>query len=319
MRILILTLFASLILISCKSKYKDYVSEDVYNNTEEQKEDPLIEENLIDENLIKMLENKNVGRAIITIADLDNEEQRETVYKNALENVHTLLIQQIGERYYTEEKDRKSLMNNYYQKQDDINETHYEEFKQRIENEVNLVGAELTSSETYKTTSIFSDVTSELICLVLDEIIPVPIRSGRKSEGVSDIIESGLCITAFSAMLEPLDQYFKEYAIIHSVNNILVTEHYRNNIMQLATAEDILTTEITEVFKREYFFGWLESMAELKLSMIGKFKAGFDLSRYFQIILNYNEKTIEVYLPEPQILSSETDFEIKNIVTTQVG
>lgn len=312
-----------LILISCESKYGDYVPEDETEDVEGRKYKPILTKELVDKKLIASLELKKVGASIITIADLEDKQKREDLYINTLENVHISLIKQIGEVYLEEESDRQLLLENYYNKQAIINEKHYEVFASRVAAEVDFTGKELTSSETYKTTSIFSDVTSQLICFVLDEIVPLPIRSGRKpGNGIKDILESGLCVTAFGAMLEPLDQYFEEYAIIHSVNDLLITEHRRENIMQMATAEDIFAVDIRETFNREYFFGLFDSEAELKLNMSGKFKAGFDLNEYFQMIFNYETKVIEIYLPEPKILTSETDFEIKNIdngLVMQIG
>lgn len=271
---------------------------------------------VINKEFLKTIDNQDIPNTVAKISYEPNEDKREELYKSALVDLHEALFERVGDEYYKNEAEQKALLDNYRIKQDFITERHYEMFDSLASREVDFSGRSFTSKESYKTTSIFSEVTSQLICFVLDEITPgIPIRSGKKpkGEGLDAAIQGGICTYIFNEMLKPLNQYFEEYAIINAVKTMFVNEHQRNEIMELATAKDVISVTVEDEYEREFLWGWASSKANINMQVTGTFKAGFDLEKYYNVSFNNQNNIINIGLPEPEILSTETDFTVNSI------
>ena len=89
-------------------------------------------------------------------------------------------------------------------------------------------------------------------------------------------------------------------------------DHFRESIAEIATVQDIIPDIKTKRTKTQEI-GIFKSTAELKVISSARVKAGVDIMKYFNYIVDSKSKTLVVTVAEPKILSVEIDSKVDNM------
>lgn len=163
----------------------------------------------------------------------------------------------------------------------------------------------------YSSVDKFAEVASANITFILNTFM------GFITHGVANQITLAAATKPFQIMLYqallPIAEEMRNQALLldHINARIKIKEHLRRLIAQLATVEDTFTTEEEIHPTRKFLF--FKSQADIICQSTARVKAGFDLSKKFLIDIDPQAKSVNVYLPDSEILSFDVYTKYKSI------
>lgn len=166
----------------------------------------------------------------------------------------------------------------------------------------------------------FSESIASVSCkLVSVANLSVPVKIAQGT--LKTIVIDKKCKTFLTKYIEPLSDKLREKGIVKDTSIIVskLESRVRASIVKLASAQDTITFEIDQTEKRNYDLWKIEfsRVSKLDAKIKATIIAGFDLSSYAMQV-DHNKRTLDIHLPEPSIIASNTDIDFQE-PSTELG
>ncbi len=157
-----------------------------------------------------------------------------------------------------------------------------------------------------KVTEIFEEVASNYTCFMLNKVLAAVIRTRNGNILARGADVQNPCSIAMGEALRPLVSRMRERAAIEdfSESKGLFQEKVENVIGELATIEIRDKKGINKNLQTT-IWGVNVSETDVEITALSILKVGFRLNEYFDLQLDEQNKTVNITLPEPEILSHE--------------
>ena len=157
-----------------------------------------------------------------------------------------------------------------------------------------------------KVTEIFEEVASNYTCFMLNKVMAAVIRTRNGNILARGADVQNPCSIAMGEALRPLVGRMRERAAIEDFSRSrgLFQEKVENVIGELATIEIRDKKGISKNLQTTVW-GMNVSETDVEITALSILKVGFRLNEYFDLQLNEQAKTVQITLPEPEILSHE--------------
>ncbi|WP_116126531.1 DUF4230 domain-containing protein [Lewinella sp. IMCC34183] len=157
-----------------------------------------------------------------------------------------------------------------------------------------------------KVTEIFEEVASNYTCFMVNKVLAAVIRTRNGNILARGADVQDPCSIAMGEALRPLVSRMRERAAIDDFSRSkgLFQEKVENVIGELATIEVRDKKGISKNLQTTVW-GVNVSETDVEITALSILKVGFRLNEYFDLQLNEQSKTVNITLPEPEILSHE--------------
>lgn len=156
----------------------------------------------------------------------------------------------------------------------------------------------------------FSTILGKHLC---DDTIFAFELNSKSHPAPAALLLSQPCSIVMTEVLVPLNKEMEESALLQDLvlGNEAITGHLRTAVVELATAKDEFSFDMSQTFARDIF--GFTSEAQIQVTVIARVKAGFDLDRFFSYEIDSATQEFIVTLPEPELLSVEVHPDIDKI------
>lgn len=180
---------------------------------------------------------------------------------------------------------------------------HYEQVRTWNGSRTPLPGTRL-SLEHHAVVTDFVTVLKDEACAVVREVWTV--SAGPEEPRP---LLPGLCLVVDRELLDSLGATLGEEAITRDVKTSVseASTHYRDTIMELATAEMRIDGVVRHNYESKLFEGWLIEQTDrtsLEVRGTGIVKSGFKMQEAYDVVVLPEEHLVRVILPRPEILSN---------------
>ena len=161
------------------------------------------------------------------------------------------------------------------------------------------------------------DVLSRALSRSLCELMTLGLR--RTAASFAPDLAAGLfedpCAAMIKSTVTGVVKRLKLAAVLHCNPRceFAIERHIRDNIMEIATVKDsfVVAHSATHNYAPLRWIRFMDS--KVKTSSSAMVRAGFDLEKYFKVEIDEADRTIDITLPEPTILSVDPDYRIERI------
>lgn len=239
-----------------------------------------------------------------------NDDRSTEALGDAIDETHRAVIDELARIYGLTPEERAAAFQEYERRRDQEVAAYLEGLTKIQSSRVSSASDELLEMKTYEAASDFSVVLADRSCQMFSFLM-----SYSSVPTTQKHVLKGLCGLLAYDLLMPLTTELRERALVVDLESsrLLLKEHLRSAIAELAVAEDRLGSTYSRTFNRTMFEDtWFEfdSTATLKIDANGVIKAGFDLREYFDLTMDHSSKLLIVTLPEPRVLSRDIDLRV---------
>lgn len=234
------------------------------------------------------------------------------LFEQSLRSINNEILRCTADNLGLNNSEKKKVLRQYKKHHDEVSRNFYNQVDDLNKSECIAKDETFISYSTYQCAENFEKVVSANICNLAGYMLtfsalspsrPVRILWGRPCEFI------------LSTVLKPIANYIKKLAIVedYTKSKISLENHIRNQLLELATAEDVIKTVWEQEYIRKLKFWFWDSKAKINSKVSARVKAGFNLKKYFGIEFDHTQNEIIIKLPEPEILSCEVEHEIVDI------
>lgn len=234
------------------------------------------------------------------------------LFEKSLKSINDEILRLTADNLGFSKSEKKELLQQYKKKHKEVSRDFHSRIIDLNESECIAKDETFISYSTYNCAKNFEQVLSSNICNLASYILTfadiVPSRTMK-------IIWGKPCDFILSTALKPIAKYIKKLAIVedYTKSEIALENQIRNQLLELATAEDVIKTVWEQEYIRKLRFWFWDSKAKIISKISARVKAGFNLKRHFGVDFDHASNEIVVSLPEPEILSCEIEHEIVDI------
>jgi hypothetical protein len=214
-----------------------------------------------------------------------------------------------------DEKNRIRLSyNNNYRK---IVDVYFESFSKKLISSPFYQNIETEQIyPTYEVVKSFSESIATGLTSMLNIVLSFSILNANTGvQGtISVLSETGIIQNILSNIIYPISDMLYKAAIIkdHVNGRIKFVNQTREMISELATISDKITVQFEGNYTRKFLY-FFKQTAKLIIENRSNVKVGFNLNKNFQIMIDDNLNTVVINLPEPEILSIDSEYSILDI------
>ncbi len=239
-------------------------------------------------------------------------------FKEFMDEINRELIDFMYKHLEMSPVDRKRLWDWYESKSYNLNKIYFAEL-------VDLSGRKEVKSNdisvfagNYSNVEDLEKILSKSLCAFTSSIMTKTLEAPISSLFVKNSSDK-LCSYLVSGISKSVIKSLKQKAIIQDYNVITVEleRSIKNNIAEYASLEVKTNQNFSQTFNREMFKDYLiafTSTASISVYAEHINKIGYRLHQNFHLRVDNLKRTIEIILPEPEVLSSEpSEYLIKNL------
>lgn len=227
-------------------------------------------------------------------------------FESITNNINEEIVGFITNQLNLSEKEADLVLNDYYESRSVvIDQIH----------EVMVSSREVSGKKTetvyknYDAVNDFVEALSGHAC----NFASLPVFSRLKTISTTDTVKTVAeaaalrlpCKIILTEVLHPVANYLREKAIIKDVNVVKIDleKQLRSSILNLGTARDVYFFSVSDTWRKKVWK--FTSETTMKASVKADVKTGFDLSKYFNIIIDHSKRKMVIDLPSPRVLSNE--------------
>lgn len=239
------------------------------------------------------------------LAILQNPKRYRREFDDLVHDINTDILRHVSNRLGLNDSLQQEVMLEYDRQHPQLVELYYQDFM-RLRDTSAAVYETWYDEGGQKVTAIFEEVASNYTCFMLNKVLAAVIRTRNGNILARGADVQNPCSIAMGEALRPLVARMAERAAIEDFSRSkgLFQEKVENVIGELATIEIRDKKGINKNLQTT-IWGMNVSETDVEITALSILKVGFRLTDYFDLNLDEQNKTINITLPEPVILSHE--------------
>ena len=266
-------------------------------------------------------------KAIVAVNDKSVTHEDYARFSAVVDEMNRALLKHTSDKLQLNTSDHLKVVKEYENLHPDLAKQYYSELKDFNKKSKKLNDTTYIIRRNYQGANTFSKVLSSHACDVVSLVFGAAALNATKAAALS-MLNSEPCEGIIEEFTYPVVLKLMETGAVKDlrISKLKIKKHIRDQIVELATAEDKVEVQVEERFKKIVadgaLWGLFNSNADVELRVPGTIKAGFKLDEFFSLEIDYQKEVIYVVLPEPKILSVQADpqfTEIDNGYLNKVG
>ena len=239
------------------------------------------------------------------LAILQNPRRYRREFDELVHDINTDILRHVSNRMGLNDSLQQAVMEEYDRQHPQLAELYYQDFMRLRDTSAALYETWYDEGG-QKVTEIFEEVASNYTCFMLNKVMAAVIRTRNGNILARGADVQNPCSIAMGEALRPLVARMRERAAIDDFSRSkgLFQEKVENVIGELATIEVRDKKGISKNLQTTVW-GVNVSQTDVEITALSILKVGFRLNDYFDLQLNEQNKTVNITLPEPEILSHE--------------
>jgi Protein of unknown function (DUF4230) len=248
-----------------------------------------------------------------TLEILSNPQRYKQEFDDLILNFNTNLVVHVSNRMGLNNQYRTAAVNEYRKMHPYVRQLYFNDF----------IGLTDTTSQIYKTwyenegasaVDLLNEVASKYTCFFMTNIMATVLKTQDGKLAVKGSKVETPCGIALTEGLRPMIKRLQDAAAIRDFSKAkgLLREKVEKAVTELAVMEvrdkkGIRYDNATKVW------GYNVSQTNIEITGISIIKVGFNLNQFLDISVDDRNKTVNVTLPQPQILSHEVYPKIESL------
>ncbi len=239
------------------------------------------------------------------LAILRNPKRYRREFDDLVHDINVDILRHVSNRLGLSDSLQQEVMQEYERQHPQLTELYYNDFM-RLRDTSAAVYETWYDEGGQKVTQIFEEVASNYTCFMLNKVLAAVIRTRNGNILAKGADVQNPCSIAMGEALRPLVARMAERAAIEDFSRSkgLFQEKVETVIGELATIEIRDKKGINKNLQTT-IWGMNVSETDVEITALSILKVGFRLSDYFDLQLDEQQKTVNITLPEPVILSHE--------------
>jgi hypothetical protein len=248
-----------------------------------------------------------------TLEILSNPQRYKQEFDDLILNFNTNLVVHVSNRMGLNNQYRTAAVNEYRKMHPYVRQMYFNDF----------IGLTDTTSQIYKTwyenegssaVDLLNEVASKYTCFFMTSIMATVLKTQDGKLAVKGSKVETPCGIALTEGLRPMIKRLQDAAAIKDFSKAkgLMRERVERAVTELAVMElrdkkGIKYDNATKVW------GYNVSQTNIEITAISIVKVGYNLSQFLDISVDDRNKTVNVTLPQPQILSHEVYPKVESL------
>ncbi|NJB86405.1 hypothetical protein GGR26_002173 [Lewinella marina] len=239
------------------------------------------------------------------LAILRNPRRYRREFNELVHDINTDILRHVSNRLGLNDSLQQAVLEEYDLQHPQFVDLYYNDFM-RLRDTSAAVYETWYDEGGQKVTEIFEEVASNYTCFMLNKVLAAVIRTRNGNILARGADVQNPCAIAMGEALQPLVARMRERAAIEDFSRSkgLFQEKVENVIGELATIEVRDKKGINKNLQTT-IWGMNVSETDVEITALSILKVGFRLNEYFDLQLDEQNKTVNITLPEPVILSHE--------------
>lgn len=239
------------------------------------------------------------------LAILQNPRRYRREFDDLVHDINTDILRHVSNRLGLNDSLQQEVMLEYDRQHPQLTELYYQDFM-RLRDTSAAIYETWYDEGGQKVTAIFEEVASNYTCFMLNKVLAAVIRTRNGNILARGADVQNPCSIAMGEALRPLVARMAERAAIDDFSRSkgLFQEKVESVIGELATIEIRDKKGINKNLQTTVW-GLNVSETDVEITALSILKVGFRLTDYFDLQLDEQNKTVNITLPEPIILSHE--------------
>ena len=239
------------------------------------------------------------------LAILQNPRRYRREFDELVHDINTDILEHVSNRLGLNDSLRREVLAEYDLQHPQLADLYYNDFMRLRDTSAALYETWYDEGG-QKVTEIFEEVASNYTCFMINKVLAAVIRTRNGNILARGADVQDPCSIAMGEALRPLVSRMRERAAIDDFSRSkgLFQEKVENVIGELATIEVRDKKGISKNLQTTVW-GVNVSETDVEITALSILKVGFRLNDYFDLQLNEQAKTVNITLPEPEILSHE--------------
>ncbi|WP_246050248.1 DUF4230 domain-containing protein [Neolewinella litorea] len=239
------------------------------------------------------------------LAILQNPRRYRREFNELVHDINTDILRHVSNRLGLNDSLQQAVLEEYELQHPQFVDLYYNDFMRLRDTSAALYETWYDEGG-QKVTEIFEEVASNYTCFMLNKVLAAVIRTRNGNILARGADVQNPCSIAMGEALQPLLARMRERAAIEDFSRSkgLFQEKVENVIGELATIEIRDKKGINKNLQTT-IWGMNVSETDVEITALSILKVGFRLNEYFDLQLDEQNKTVNITLPEPVILSHE--------------
>ena len=239
------------------------------------------------------------------LAILQNPRRYRREFDELVRDINTDILRHVSNRLGLNDSLQQAVMREYDRQHPQLTELYYQDFM-RLRDTSAAIYETWYNEGGQKVTGIFEEVASNYTCFMLNKVLAAVIRTRNGNILARGADVQNPCSIAMGEALRPLVARMRERAAIDdfSASKGLFQEKVESVIGELATIEIRDKKGISKNLQTTVW-GFNVSETDVEITALSILKVGFRLNNFFDLQLDEQNRTVNITLPEPEILSHE--------------
>ena len=239
------------------------------------------------------------------LAVLQNPRRYRREFDDLVYDINTDILRHVSNRMGLSDSLQQEVISEYDRQHPQLTDLYFNDFMRLRDTSAALYETWYDEGG-QKVTEIFEEVASNYTCFMLNKVMAAVIRTRNGNILARGADVQNPCSIAMGEALRPLVGRMRERAAIEDFSRSrgLFQEKVENVIGELATIEIRDKKGISKNLQTTVW-GMNVSETDVEITALSILKVGFRLNEYFDLQLNEQAKTVQITLPEPEILSHE--------------
>jgi hypothetical protein len=248
-----------------------------------------------------------------TLEILSNPQRYKQEFDDLILNFNTNLVVHVSNRMGLNNQYRTAAVNEYRKMHPYVRQMYFNDF----------IGLTDTTSQIYKTwyesegasaVDLLNEVASKYTCFFMTSIMATVLKTQDGKLAVKGSKVETPCGIALTEGLRPMIKRLQDAAAIRDFSKAkgLLREKVEKAVTELAVME-VRDKKGIKYDNATKVWGYNVSQTNIEITGISIIKVGFNLSQFLDISVDDRNKTVNVTLPQPQILSHEVYPKIESL------
>ena len=248
-----------------------------------------------------------------TLEILSNPQRYKQEFDDLILNFNTNLVVHVSNRMGLNNQYRTAAVNEYRKMHPYVRQMYFNDF----------IGLTDTTSQIYKTwyenegssaVDLLNEVASKYTCFFMTSIMATVLKTQDGKLAVKGSKVETPCGIALTEGLRPMIKRLQDAAAIRDFSKAkgLMRERVERAVTELAVME-VRDKKGIKYDNATKVWGYNVSQTNIEITGISIIKVGYNLSQFLDISVDDRNKTVNVTLPQPQILSHEVYPKIESL------